>query len=246
MLSGHPARGPTSLAPFLLVLLVLVALVASYPDPGACSGDCWTHDPSVVKRADGTYFRFSTGGGIGIYSADSLAGSWTYDGEALPDGSSVDLTGNTDLWVSMPAYLVKDSGEGCGGCNWLTLCTHRLPWWCLLIVRIICTMPSARLGPRARLSGTRRRRRWSMVLGRIMALRASHRTRARLVSCFNEDIPFVIVPGLFTLMLFFFLPFVSFFPREILYREEHRLPFSRREEEDEKAAAECSLHLAGD
>lgn len=94
----------------LLATLALLGLAAlpglvqgSYPDPGACSGDCWTHDPSVVKRSDGYYFRFSTGGGIGIYKASSLAGSWTYEGVALSSGSSISVTGNsgTDLWVCM-------------------------------------------------------------------------------------------------------------------------------------------------
>lgn len=73
---------------------------AAYAEPGACSGYCWTHDPAVVKRADGTYFRFATGGGIYIATATDLAGSWTYEGEALPSGSSIALSGNTDLWVS--------------------------------------------------------------------------------------------------------------------------------------------------
>lgn len=73
---------------------------AAYASPGACSGDCWAHDPAMIKRAaDGTYFRFNTGGGVRIYKASSIAGSWTYEGDALPAGSSIDLSGNTDLWV---------------------------------------------------------------------------------------------------------------------------------------------------
>lgn len=85
----------------ILTALLATLAAAAYPDPGACSGDCWTHDPAVVKRADGTYFRFSTGGGIGVYKASSLAGPWTYQGVALASGSSISVTGNagTDLWV---------------------------------------------------------------------------------------------------------------------------------------------------
>lgn len=101
-----------------LLVATVTALVASlasftasaattYANPGACSGDCWTHDPSVVKRADGTYFRFSTGGGIGVYQASSLAGPWTYEGVALASGSSISVTGNagTDLWVCCILFL---------------------------------------------------------------------------------------------------------------------------------------------
>lgn len=79
---------------------------AAYADPGACSGYCWTHDPAVVKRAsDGTYFRFATGGGIQVAKSTSLSGSWTFEGEALPSGSSIALSGNTDLWVSERSSL---------------------------------------------------------------------------------------------------------------------------------------------
>lgn len=85
-----------------LTLAVLPAVRASYPDPGACSGDCWAHDPALIKRSsDGVYFRFNTGSEIGIYKSDSLTWTWTYEGSAIEGGSSIDLTGNTDLWVSL-------------------------------------------------------------------------------------------------------------------------------------------------
>jgi hypothetical protein len=55
----------------------------------------------VIQRAsDGMYFRFSTGSGIQITKATSLSGPWTIQGYALPSGSSINLSGNTDLWVS--------------------------------------------------------------------------------------------------------------------------------------------------
>lgn len=85
-----------------LTLAVLPAVQASYPSPGACSGDCWAHDTALIKRtSDGTYFRFNTGSEIGIYKADSISGPWTYEGAAIEGGSKIDLTGNTDLWVSL-------------------------------------------------------------------------------------------------------------------------------------------------
>ncbi|KAK7731805.1 hypothetical protein SLS53_008626 [Cytospora paraplurivora] len=83
-------------------------VLASYPDPITCSGYCWAHDPSIVKRSDGKYFRFNTGSEIGISSADSLTGDWTYLGSAINNGSSIDLDGNTDLWAPQ-VYLVDDT-----------------------------------------------------------------------------------------------------------------------------------------
>lgn len=113
--SSRPGPRTNSIAMFLsrvanslAALLVVAGLAclpsftsAAYAAPGACSGYCFAHDPAVVKRADGTYFRFSTGGGIGIATASSLAGSWTYKGLALSGGSSISVSGNSgsDLWV---------------------------------------------------------------------------------------------------------------------------------------------------
>lgn len=58
-----------------LLALALAALpgATAYPDPGACSGDCWAHDPCMIKRSDGTYFRFNTGSKIGIWTADAIS-----------------------------------------------------------------------------------------------------------------------------------------------------------------------------
>lgn len=77
---------------------VLPFVSADYAAPGSYSGDCWAHDPSLIRRSsDGTYFRSNTRSGVEIYKADSTAGPWTYEGYALSDGSKIDLTGNTDL-----------------------------------------------------------------------------------------------------------------------------------------------------
>jgi arabinan endo-1,5-alpha-L-arabinosidase len=57
------------------------------------------HDPSVVLRDDGTYFRFSTLDGINIATASSIDGPWTHQGSVLPNGSVIDLPGNKDLWA---------------------------------------------------------------------------------------------------------------------------------------------------
>lgn len=85
-----------------LTTLGLQVLVA-YALPEACSGVCNnSHDPSIIRRNDGTYFRFSTGGKIAIHTAPSLTGPWAYQGAALPSGSSINLAGNQDLWVCIP------------------------------------------------------------------------------------------------------------------------------------------------
>lgn len=34
-----------------------------------------------------------------MHTAPDIVGPWTYQGAALPDGSSIDLTGNDDLWA---------------------------------------------------------------------------------------------------------------------------------------------------
>ncbi|KAL4784787.1 putative arabinan endo-1,5-alpha-L-arabinosidase A [Aspergillus varians] len=79
---------------------LLVGAAYGYGAPGACSGACNIHDPSLIRReSDGTYFRFSTGNKISYASAASIEGPWTALGSVLPDGSSIDLAGNTDLWA---------------------------------------------------------------------------------------------------------------------------------------------------
>ena len=82
----------------LVLLLVLAVSVSAYANPGPCSGSCNVHDPAVIRRSDGTYFRFSTGNRIQIATAGSLAGPWTFEGSALPNGSIINLAGNKDLW----------------------------------------------------------------------------------------------------------------------------------------------------
>ncbi|KAK8081203.1 glycoside hydrolase family 43 protein [Apiospora hydei] len=61
----------------------LTGTVSAYAVPQACSGICTNaHDPTIVLRGDGTYFRLSTGGKIAIHSAPSIRGPWAYVGAA--------------------------------------------------------------------------------------------------------------------------------------------------------------------
>ncbi|KAI1097787.1 glycoside hydrolase family 43 protein [Jackrogersella minutella] len=115
------------IATVVLGFLSLLSPVFGYSNPEACSGTCTnTHDPSIIRRSDGTYFRFSTGGKIAVHTAPDISGPWTYKGAALPSGSIIDLDGNQDLWApdvslvgstyylyySVSAFGVQDSAIG--------------------------------------------------------------------------------------------------------------------------------------
>ena len=81
-------------------LSILSATADAYTNPLSCSGTCTNcHDPSLVRRDDGTYFRFSTGGKVAVHTAPSIQGPWTYKGAALPNGSQINKPGNQDLWA---------------------------------------------------------------------------------------------------------------------------------------------------
>jgi arabinan endo-1,5-alpha-L-arabinosidase len=82
------------------ILTALTATADAYANPLSCSGTCTNaHDPSLVRRDDGTYFRFSTGGKVAVHTAPSIQGPWTYKGAALPNGSKINKAGNQDLWA---------------------------------------------------------------------------------------------------------------------------------------------------
>ncbi|KIW60517.1 hypothetical protein PV05_00729 [Exophiala xenobiotica] len=82
---------------------------STWPDPEPCSGNCSAiHDPSVVRRADGTWFRFSTNGNIAIASAPNLTGPWEYQGAMLPNGSEIQVIENQEIWAP-DVFLVDDT-----------------------------------------------------------------------------------------------------------------------------------------
>ncbi|KAJ5297252.1 uncharacterized protein N7443_008145 [Penicillium atrosanguineum] len=93
---------------FIKPVALFAALVRGYANPGSCSGACNVHDPTLIQRSsDNLYFRFSTGNEISYASSSSIKGPWTAIGSMLPDGSSIDLPGNTDLWAP-DAHIVDD------------------------------------------------------------------------------------------------------------------------------------------
>ncbi|RYC54790.1 hypothetical protein CHU98_g11418 [Xylaria longipes] len=83
-----------------LGFLPLLGSALGYANPKTCTGTCTNaHDPAIIRRSDGTYFRFSTNGKIAVHTAPDITGPWTYRGAAIPSGSSIDLPGNQDLWA---------------------------------------------------------------------------------------------------------------------------------------------------
>lgn len=84
-----------------IAVLAVISAVQAYPEPRACTGYCWAHDPAVIQRvSDGVYFKFNTGTGIQFATSTSLDGSWTIQGYVLPSGSSISNSGSDDPWVS--------------------------------------------------------------------------------------------------------------------------------------------------
>lgn len=86
----------------LPLLSGLPSLVVGFATPEACSGICTNaHDPSIIRRADGTYFRFSTGGLIPIHTAPAITGPWAFACEMLTESAKATVSGNagTDLWA---------------------------------------------------------------------------------------------------------------------------------------------------
>jgi len=94
---------------FALPLLALWSATANaYVNPIECtSGICNNaHDPSLIRRDDGTYFRFSTGGSnagaIPIHTAKAINGPWAAAGTVLPKGSKINRYNGAkkfDLWA---------------------------------------------------------------------------------------------------------------------------------------------------
>ncbi|KAH9868099.1 hypothetical protein IAQ61_007406 [Plenodomus lingam] len=85
---------------FFAAVLGTASSVYGYADPMPCSGVCTVaHDPALIRRGDGKYYRFATGGKISILSAPHITGPWTSVGPAIPKGSIIGLAGRTDLWA---------------------------------------------------------------------------------------------------------------------------------------------------
>src|SRR3954463_11220582 len=92
---------------FATALLVTpAAAAAAYPSPARVTGDVGGHDPSVVKRPDGSYLVAHTGDGIALKtSTDRVAFSGA--GSVFPNGApwTTPYTGGSRaLWAPDISY----------------------------------------------------------------------------------------------------------------------------------------------
>jgi arabinan endo-1,5-alpha-L-arabinosidase len=74
---------------------------AAYPNPGPINGDTGAHDPTVVKRPDGTYLIAATGNGIALKTSTNRT-TWRNAGAVWPNGASWTTTytnGSRNLWA---------------------------------------------------------------------------------------------------------------------------------------------------
>jgi arabinan endo-1,5-alpha-L-arabinosidase len=95
-------------------LLSASTVVYGYANPMSCTGVCNdAHDPSLIRRDDGTYYRFATGNKISIYTAPAITGPWTKKGAAIPNGSKINLDGKNDLWVRLPNLALSSLQSNC-------------------------------------------------------------------------------------------------------------------------------------
>jgi arabinan endo-1,5-alpha-L-arabinosidase len=90
----------------LAVTVAVAPQAAAYPAPGRVTGDVGVHDPSAVKRADGSYLVAHTGNDISLKtSADRIA--FRNAGSVFPGGASWTTTytgGSRNLWAPDLSY----------------------------------------------------------------------------------------------------------------------------------------------
>jgi arabinan endo-1,5-alpha-L-arabinosidase len=96
-----------------LYALALVAFShitrAQWPNPLPCTGVCNnSRDPALIRRDDGTWFRFATSEGIPIFTASNFSGPWEQQGYVLPQCSKIPLPGSCDVWAP-DVTLVDDT-----------------------------------------------------------------------------------------------------------------------------------------
>ena len=77
---------------------------SSYPGPGNITGATWAHDPTVVKRPDGSYLVATTGRGIPLKTSSDRT-AWSDVGSAFPNGTPWTSSYTTgDLWAPDLSY----------------------------------------------------------------------------------------------------------------------------------------------
>lgn len=78
------------LAILTLFAHLVAAVHAEWPPPEPCTGYCNSHDPSVIRHTNGTYFRFSSSNKVA--TSESLQGPWTAQ-PGFVDQSIADIGG---------------------------------------------------------------------------------------------------------------------------------------------------------
>ncbi|KAI7233591.1 putative Arabinan endo-1,5-alpha-L-arabinosidase [Hortaea werneckii] len=91
-------------------ILAIGALASSLEkravDPGPVNGDTFIHDPTVVKKPDGTYLAAFTANGVGLKTSTDRT-TWNDIGAAFPNGASWTTTytnGDKNLWAPDLSY----------------------------------------------------------------------------------------------------------------------------------------------
>jgi arabinan endo-1,5-alpha-L-arabinosidase len=91
-------------------ILAIGALAASLDkraiNPGPVKGDLFIHDPTVVKKPDGTYLAAFTANGIGLKTSTDRT-TWKDVGAAFPNGAAWTTTytkGDKNLWAPDLSY----------------------------------------------------------------------------------------------------------------------------------------------
>lgn len=108
-------RGVSLLAGAATLVLGLIAPTASastarvnYPDPLPVRGFASSHDPSMIRVADGSYYLFSTGEGVQIRHSKDRVHWEGVVGEVLPGGAAwagdIQPDGAKDLWAPDVSY----------------------------------------------------------------------------------------------------------------------------------------------
>ena len=87
-----------------LLLAVLVACSSSknatFPDPLPLTGPFFfVHDPSIVQRADGKYFLFTTHNKAGIITADRLQGLVNFHWHTFSNSNFISTPALGRKWV---------------------------------------------------------------------------------------------------------------------------------------------------
>ncbi|MBY8853021.1 family 43 glycosylhydrolase, partial [Saccharothrix sp. MB29] len=90
----------------LAVTVAVAPHASAYPAPGRVTGDIGVHDPSAVKRSDGSYLIAHTGNGIALKTSTDRT-AFRNAGAAFPGGTpwANTYTNNSrNLWAPDLSY----------------------------------------------------------------------------------------------------------------------------------------------